>query len=356
MALEAGHGKRASIADVARLAGVSLATVSNVVNGIGRVAPETREKVSAAVEALGYRPNGIAASLRNRRSRLIGMVVPAVTNALFAEMVHEFETLATADGYGITLVTSDEDPEHERERILALLSRQIDGLIILPAADDSLGAGLDPIALPPTVVLDRGLGLSAFDTVGLDNVAGGYAAARHLIELGHTAIAVVAPALRLASMRDRIAGVEQAMAEAGRQGRARVLLGGETMEGLRRATEQELRRPDRATAVFTTSNVATLGAIKAIHALELSMPRDVSLVGFDDYDWMTALRPYVSAVGQPIGSMAAKAWNILLRRLDAGNDTTPAEREHTQMEGLLRVRESTGRPTNRIARKPVVSR
>lgn len=328
-----------TIKDVAALAGVSPATVSNVVNGTGRAGAEARRKVQEAVEALNYRVNGNAASLRGRRSRLVGMVVPAITNAFFAELVHELEARAVTDGYDIALVSSDEDPQRERERILTLLSRQLDGLIVLPACDDSLGAGLEAAALPPTVVLDRGLGLKEFDTLGIDNEAGGHAAARHLIELGHAGIAVLVSSLGRANIRERVHGTQRALAEAGLAGRARILVGGDTVDGLRAVLEQELRREDRATAVFATSNVATLGAIKAIHGLELTMPRDVSLLGFDDYEWMTALRPYVSAVAQPVAALAERAWALLMQRSQHARRRC----EHVRLAGELRIRESTGR-------------
>jgi LacI family transcriptional regulator len=127
-----------------------------------------------------------------------------------------------------------------------------------------------------------------------------------------------------------------------------VVVGGETVDGLRAAIEQELRREDRATAVFSTSNIATLGAIKAIHGLQLTMPRDVSLLGFDDYEWMTALRPYVSAVAQPVGPMSAKAWGLLMQQRAHGQTALAwRPREHVRLAGELRIRESTGRSPRR---------
>lgn len=332
-----------TIRDVAARAAVSTATVSHVVNATGRASAKTREKVLQAIQDLGFRPNGNAASLRSRKSRIIGLVIPSITNAFFAQMAGEFEALAMAGGYDIAIVTSNEDREREHERILALLSRQIDGLIIYPSSDESIGLDLDARTLPPTVLMDRGLGLAGFDTVGLANEDGGLVVARYLIELGHRDIAVVVPTLGLKASRDRVKGVEKALAECGLQ-KPRVVAGGHTIEGSRSAIEQELRREDRPTAVLAATNVATLGAIKAIQALQLDMPRDISLVGFDDFEWMTALRPFVSAFSQPTARLAAEAWVILLRQLTPGFDRTrqrPSAR--ITMAGEFRIRESSGR-------------
>lgn len=330
-----------TIKDVAARAAVSTATVSHVVNATGRASAKTREKVLKAIEDLGFRPNGNAASLRSRRSRLVGLVIPSITNAFFAQMASEFEELAIASGYDLAIVTSGESPRRERERIEALLSRQLEGLIVYPASDASVGGGLSQRQLPATVLMDRGLDLPDFDTVGLDNQSSGYLAGRALTDLGHRKIAVLLPDLVLAPSRDRATGVERALADAGAQSGFRVVTGGHTIDGGRSAIEQELRREDRVTAIVAATNVATLGAIKAIQSQQLAMPRDVSLIGFDDFDWMTALRPYVTAVAQPTDELARHAWNLLLLRMEG----RPAPKvRHLTFSGDLRVRESSGRP------------
>jgi LacI family transcriptional regulator len=346
MTRRANSSERATptIKDVAAHAAVSTATVSHVVNATGRASAKTREKVLQAIQELGFRPNGNAASLRSRRSRIIGLVVPSITNAFFAQMASEFETLAMSGGYDIAIVTSNEDREREHERILALLSRQIDGLIIYPCSDDAVGRGLDAPTLPPTVLMDRGLAIPGFDSVGLRNEDGGHAVAKYLIELGHRDIAVIVPNLELAASSDRVKGVERALAQLPGPQSLRVVLGGHSIEGSRSAIEQELRREDRPTAVLAATNVATLGAIKAIQALQLDMPNDVSLVGFDDFEWMTALRPFVSAVSQPTRQLASHAWEILLDRMNPGMNANQAlPRQHITLGGEFRIRESSGR-------------
>jgi LacI family transcriptional regulator, galactose operon repressor len=151
----------------------------------------------------------------------------------------------------------------------------------------------------------------------------------------------VASDISLANISDRIAGYRAALGEAGLAENARVIVGGFTVDGCRGAIEQELRRADRPTAIFSAAYIATLGAIKAIRALDLAFPDDVSLLSFDDSDWMTALRPYVSAVAQPVEEMAAESWRLLRQRL-TGNG---AELARVRLPCSLQVRESTRPPS-----------
>jgi LacI family transcriptional regulator len=330
---------RPTIRDVAQEAGVSTATVSHVLNNTGRASAKTHERVSAAIAKLGFRPNGNAASLRNRRSKLIGLVLPTFTNPFFARMACEFEACANAEGYDIVTVTTAESPERERERINALLSRQMEALIVYPASNGEVGGGFSAHDLPPTVLMDRAVDLPEFDTVCLDNETSGYHAARHLLEAGHQSIVVLVESLSQEAMRQRATGAKRAGVD------CRIVVGGTDIESLRAAVEQELRRQDRATAIIATSNVATLGAIKAIQGLQLKMPDDISLVGYDDFDWMTALRPYVSAISQPMKELATVAWRLLMKQIEARHDAGRfADVEHVIVAGELKIRESSGKP------------
>jgi LacI family transcriptional regulator len=331
-----------TIRDVACLAGVSISTASNVLSGNRSAGAESRRLVMEAATRLSYQPNLLASALRRRRSRLVGVVVPDVTNVFFASLVHRIEELACAAGYEMVLVTSNEDLDQERSRIETLLARQIDGLIVIPCADQSLIAhfgGKPSRRLPPMVMLDRGFDMPGLDAVAVDNEIATYQAASHLLQAGHRNIAVLAPRIELANMRERVAGYRRALADSGCDRLERVVLGGTSLEGLRGAVEQELRRVDRPSAVIAMSNVAALGAVKAIRALDMEVPGDVSIVGFDDFDWMTVLRPYVTAVAQPIDAMAEAAWQCLAARL---SQTGGAEPVKIKFACTLRVRESTG--------------
>lgn len=334
-------GKLPTIRDVAELASVAPATVSNVLTGRRPVAEERRKRVLAAVAQLGYRPNHLAASLRRQETRTIGIVIPDLTNPFFAALVHRIEELAAESDYQILLMSSNEDTEQEAHRVQVLLARQTDGLIIAPARDDVSAFAASAAELPPTVLVDRGFGLPGFDTVAADNYDAAKRGCQHLLSLGHRDIVLVVSDTSLANISDRVAGYCDALSEGGLAGRARVVVGGFTVDGCRGAIEQELRRADRPTAIFSAAYIATLGAIKAIRALDLEFPGDVSLLSFDDSDWMTALRPYVSAVAQPVDDMAAEAWRLLKQRL-AGTMGDVARR---RLPCSLQVRESTRPPS-----------
>jgi LacI family transcriptional regulator len=345
------RAKQATIRSVADRAGVSIATVSNVLNNNGRVGAESRKRVLEAVEVLAYRRNSLASSLRSRRSRLIGLVMPDITNSFFAAIAYDFEELAAETGYDFAVVTSRESVDRERQRVQALLSRQIDGLIVIPASDTSLlSTAFNEVLLPPLVVLDRGLALTGADTVGTDGEGGAYAATQHLLGFGHQRIAVMVPTLDLGTMRDRVAGHREALKEAHLSVSPRILVGGPTVEGARCAIEAELVRPDRPTAIFAASGVAALGAIKAIHALDLKMPHDISLIAFDDADWMVALRPSITTVSQPTEEMVKLGWNLLMQRMMGGR-TFKGGYTSTRLPCALQVRESTGSPpTHEVGR------
>jgi LacI family transcriptional regulator len=334
-------GKTPTIRDVAQRAGVSVATASNVVNGARPVGEASRRKVLEAIAALDYRLDRAASALRGRSTRLIGMVVPDITNVFFASLVHGVETLAERDGYDLLIVSTSEDAANERRRIEALIGRRIDGLIVVPADDESMTAlkGVDGSRLPPTVLVDRAAESPGFDTVRADGFAGGYAAARCLLDLGHRDIAVLTHSKRLDNIEQRIAGCRRALSEASLDGRARVMYGGHDLESLRGAVELELNRADRPTAIFALTNVCALASIKAARGLGLEIPGDVSIVGFDDFDWMSALSPYLTTVAQPVDDFASTAWRLLMRRLkgDAESDV-----ERIELPCTLKVRESTG--------------
>lgn len=326
--------------EVAARAGVAPATVSNVLTGRRQVRQELRERVLAAIEALGYRPNQLASSLRSSRSHAIGILVPDLTNPFFAALVHRLEDLAAADGYQILLAGSNEGEERETERLHMLLSRRIDGLILAPSRDATPIRAARNLHLPPTILMDRGFGQSEFDAVGVDNAEAVREGCRHLVALGHHDIAFLVSSDAISNMRERIDGYISALDEVGLGARARVIQGGFTVETCRAAIEQELRRAEPPTAIFAAFYVGTLGAVKAIRGLDLDLPRQVSLLGFDDSDWMTVLRPYLSVVVQPVEDMAEQAWSLLKHRLK--NSDAPSRQ--VRLPCRLAVRESTQRP------------
>jgi LacI family transcriptional regulator len=325
--------------DVAARAGVAPATVSNVLSGRRPVGQELRDRVTAAIAATGYRPNQLASSLRRMRTDTVGIVVPDLTNPFFATLVHHLEDLAAEDGYQILLVGSNEDEAREDDRLQTLLSRQVDGLIIAPVRDETAALATYRPRLPPTVLMDRGFGHADFDTVTADNSEAVRLGCLHLVGLGHRDIAFVATSPSLDNMRERIDGYRAALAAAGLADRARILAGGFDVEGCRAVVEQELLRAEPPSAIFAATYDATLGAVKAIRALDLDFPGAVSLLGFDDTDWMTVLRPYLSVIAQPVAAMADAVWTLLRER----QTDRDASYRHLRLPCTLTVRESTQR-------------
>jgi LacI family transcriptional regulator len=344
------EGAAPTIKDVARRAGVSVATASNVVNGARPVGEASRKAVETAISELGYRVNRAAASLRSRQSRLAGMVVPDIANVFFAGMVDRVEQEAERAGYDLLIASSSEDPALERRRIEALIGRRVDGLIVAPSTDSSTdwcAEAASGALLPPMVLIDRGAEAAGFDTVSAAGEAGGYEATRHLIERGHRDIAVLAYGLEIGNVNARIAGYRRALAEAGLAGRERIVASAPGLENLRAAIEHDLHRVDRASAIFALTNHSSLAAIKAARGLGLDIPGDLSIVGFDDVDWMCALRPYLTTVAQPIEEIAARSWSLLMRRI--GGDI--GARQRIELPCTLKVRESTG-----FSRSPMKAR
>jgi LacI family transcriptional regulator len=337
-----GAHRPPTIRDVAKRAGVSPATVSSVITGLRPVAEESRRLVLAAVEELGFKANHMASSLRMGRSRTVGVVVPNLANEFYASLVRHYEDDAAQVGYELLVVASGEDPRTEAQRIEALIARRVDGLLVVAASDDFGAAAGFPAKLPPTVLVDRNFGHGNFDTVASDNFGAGKMGCEYLLKLGHRDITLLTSGLDNAHIRDRVEGYRAAIRDAGGLARETVVAGGRTIDGCRAAIEQELRRPDPPTAVFATTYFATIGAVKAIGAVDLSFPEEISLLGFEHSEWMTAIRPYISAISQPFDRMAAESWRLLHKRIGGAEDGP----ERLKIPCVFNIRESARAPRN----------
>lgn len=332
--------RKTTIREVASRAGVSLGTASNVFNGKAGVGAESRRRVLDAAEALGFRPNSLAAGLRRQRTRTIGLVVPDVLNIVFNELVEHLENIALSQSYEVIIVTSREDPEREHERVRALLSRRVDGLVIIPTRDWSATEREMRHHRIPVVVLDRVAARDHFPSVAVDNAAATRLGTEHLLSLGHRDLAFVINSTRLWNSAARVEGFQATMRAAGLEQRARVLLPGMTEEETRAGVLPVLTSPGRPTAIFTGSNVATLGVLRAVQDAGMSIPQDLSLLAFDDFAWLTVLRPFVSAIRQPTEALAGHAWRILT----AAFETPDRPAEHIRLPAPLIMRETTAAP------------
>ncbi len=332
---------RPTIYDVARLAGVSTATVSRALNGTGQIAPATRKAIAAAVDQLGYSPNPIARSLVTNTTQTIALLLPDITNPFYAELVRGIQESALSRGHMMLLCTTEGDPQREEEYLTLLRAKRVDGALV-----DGLVLPPDRIARFvrdgfPIVCLDRDIDSSSIPLVQVDNRLGGRLATEHLLELGHTRIAHVTGAQALGISEERIAGYRDALAAAGVDADPRLLADGEfTEEGGYEATRGLLDSGVPFTAVFAGNDLSAIGAVNAIAGNGLRVPGDVSVVGFDDLHLAAFTSPPLTTIRQPAAEIARRATEILM-------DLThgmPVRRMRHLLKPELVIRASTAPP------------
>ncbi|MEU4036755.1 LacI family DNA-binding transcriptional regulator [Streptomyces collinus] len=310
-----------TMADVARSAGVSVATVSHVLNGTRPVLPHTRQAVLDAVDALGYTPNTLARSLVTSRTRSIGLAVSAISNPYFTEILQGVEAAALEAGYSLLIADPHDDPVHERKVVQLLHERRVDGMIVTPSADPH--ALVDYLArhAVPTVFLDRVLqadegAAGGPDQVCAENVEPMARLVGHLTALGHQRIGLVAGLPGLSTTTERITGYRQALASAGLPHDDDLVVSGNSeSSGAERATAALLARPEPPTALVTANNAMTIGALRALRRQGLAVPDDIALCCFDDFAWADLFSPRLTAVAQPSRDIGAQAVQVLLDRL-----------------------------------------
>jgi len=326
--------------DVARLAGVSTSTVSAVVNQNVPVSPERKERVLRAMAALHYQPDEIARSLKNGRTKAIGVVVPDITNAFYPEVVRGVEEAAFARGYAVFLCDSQEDASRENDHLLALFSRRVDG-VLLACCNDSIAYETTLELHVPCVFMDRLPASKAEGTVSTDNVEAGSMATRHLLDLGHQRIAMIVGRLSLSPHRDRLEGFRKAMQEANLPIRDEYLVQGDVqIESGVDAARQLLRLEARPSAVIASNSKLLLGLLQVFDEEKVKVPQQISVVGFDDYAWNKYLSPSITTVAQPTFEMGRQAFGLLLQLMNR-DEMTESTSRHLRLGAELRVRHST---------------
>jgi LacI family transcriptional regulator len=328
-----------TIRDVARLASVSPATVSNVLNGSRHVADGTRERVLKAVDVLGYSPHPAARSMRGGQSRLLGLIVADIMNPFFTELLHWVERAAHANSYSVLICNSDEDLEREQHHLHLLRSQRVDGILLAATGHSSKerAQALSRLRVP-VVLVDRGFEEFGLDAVVLDNRRAALEAVRHLLAFGHRRIALIGGPLTLNTGAQRLAGYREGLLEAGLAIDPRWVHDAAFREQpAYDAACKLLRGRKRPTAILAANALIAMGVMRAITDSELSCPEDVSLVGIDDSPWVNAFRPRLTTVAQPVEQMAQAAVRLLLARLDG---TASAECRTEVMAPTLIVRDS----------------
>jgi LacI family transcriptional regulator len=332
---------RPTIYDVARLAGVSTATVSRALNGTGQIAPATRAAIDAAVAQLGYRPNTVARSLVTKSTQTIALLLPDITNPFYAALVSGIQERALESDHTMLLCTTEGDPEREEQYLGLLRAKQVDGVLV-----DGLVLPPDRIARfvrdgLPIVCLDRDVDSTSVPLVQVDNRLGAKLATAHLLSLGHRRIAHVAGAPELRISEQRIEGYRDAHHDVGIQPDPGLLaVGSFTEEGGYDAAGSLLERGDFS-AVFAANDLSALGVLSAITESGYAVPVDISVVGFDDLRLSRFTNPPLTTIHQPAREIAERATQLVLD-LAAG---IKAEQRLHLLEPELIVRSSTAART-----------
>ncbi|RPE27173.1 LacI family transcriptional regulator [Streptomyces sp. Ag109_O5-1] len=314
---------RPTMREVAALAGVAIKTVSRVVNGVPTVDPAIVARVRAAADQLGYRPNLTASSLRrgDGRTATIGMLVEDAANPFSAALTRTVENVARERGVLVLVGSLDEDPARERELAQALIDRRVDGLVIVPAGRDQSYLISEQHTGTHLVFVDREAGLLDADAVVSDNRQGAIAAVNHLLKTGHRRIAYLGDRASIPTAAQRFDGYRHALEVAHIDYDDDIVRHtGSSEQAAITAAEQLLALPDPPTALFTSQNFVTIGAVRALRALGLQ--DTVAHVGFDDFPLADILSPGISVIAQDVEHLGRTAAEMLFSRLDG--DTSPA--------------------------------
>jgi len=340
--------KTNSINDVAKLAGVSPATVSNVLTGRKPVSAKLVKKVEAAVKALDYRADPLASMLRSGETKIIAVLVPDLDNPFFTSVVSAVEQCLGPEAYEVIVASSHGEEEVEKSRLKAILAWRPAGLVVIPCSDDFPGRELIESSRTPCVIADRVTDNLTADTVSADNQDAGAIGVRHLIDLGHRDILIAASSLSLANIRQRCSGAAEAARSRGLHEPAIVELGSSIDEASTTLSKWFDENPP-PTSIQALTNFTTLSVLTALAERGLRMPHDISLIGFDDYAWMRARSTPLTAIFQPVRQIGRALWETLSARIRG--DLSPAK--HVLLPCELRVRASTGpAPGQRPAARP----
>lgn len=331
----------ATITDVARRAGVSISTVSHVVNATRNVNPDTLRRVEEAIAFVGFRPNSLARSLKRASTDSVGIAISAISNPYFFDTICAIETECARLGLMVFLSDTQDDPAQELKVVQALHQRRVDGIILAPSGDPDCRAVayLEEHRIP-FVLVDRFLS-SQHDQIGVQNKKSMQLLVSHLLSHGHTRVGYVAGQAGFSTTRERIEGYRAALKDAGIAfddtlvGRP----GGGT-DAAAAATAELLAMTNPPTAIAAGNNMAMIGAMHAFRARGLHVPGDIALAGFDDFEWADYFEPRLTVIAQPHQAIGREAAALLIERI-ANLD---GKRRTIRLKTELVVRTSCGCP------------
>jgi LacI family transcriptional regulator len=314
-----------TIKDIAKRANVSSATVSRHINENGYVSSDARRRIEAVIKELDYRPNWTARSLRRGRTHTIGLIIPSILNVYYTAVAASILEHFHKHGYHVMIQISDEDARKELELFRVLQDRKVDGIIYAPAAngDNSEHVRVLAEAGMPLLELNRQRLPDLLDAVLADNFRGGYIATEHLIRLGHRRIALISGGTHLTTARERLSGYRQALDDYGVRFEPDLVRAKHFSKSWgSQATEALLGSCPWPTAIFAGSNRVLMGTMHTLAAHHVRVPDDISIVSFDDSDWLSFWQPPITTVDVAIDEMGAKAVDVMLKRIEEGVPAT----------------------------------
>lgn len=327
-----------NISDVARIARVSISTVSLVLNDKPGVSEETKIRVLGVVEKLNYLPSSIARSLVTKRTISIGLVVPDISDIFYAQLGKIIQNTVSRKRYSMILCNSENNPEKEAAYLDFLKDKRVDGIIMVPGSSTN-STKVEQIDVP-VVFVDRYMKGVDISYVGVDNETGGYEATKHLIKLGHERIGCICGPEGASSSEDRIAGYKKALAESGIELDEVLLRKSDwTIEKGFFATKELLSLKATPTAIFTTSDICAIGVFDALAREGLKIPEDIAVVGFDDIKFAPYLKVPLTTVRQPIEDLGKISAKWLLEKLSSKKKSSS---QKVVLNTKLIVRESSG--------------
>jgi DNA-binding LacI/PurR family transcriptional regulator len=329
--------------ELAKLAGVSAGTVSNVISGSTRVGERSRQKVLEAIQLLNYQPNLIARSLRTNRTHTLGIVVPDITIPFFPKIIRGAECAARERGYFLIVLDSEGSPEREADMIALLRAQRVEGVLLVTASSQVESS--ERLALltshSPVVCLDRLPIDLDVDSVCVDGRGAAAMAVSHLIEMGHKQIACITGPLTLQNEKERLRGYREALQKHDIPVRPDLIWNSsfDQQEVAKVCRDGMLLAADKPSALFATNGVTGLAALRSLYALGLSTPEDFSFVTFDEVTAEDFFRPGITSVVQPTFDMGYQAVEVLLKRVENGEAESP--RKKVRLPASLLVRDSS---------------
>lgn len=330
-----------TIYDIAKKAGVSIATVSKVINGKGKISKATKDHVIEVMKNLNYHPSTIASALAGKKTFTLGLLIPDISNPYFAEMARAIEDRSNQLGYSVVICNTDNNDHKIEEYVSLLLQKKVDGIMIATGINkkEILKKLLSKDI--PVVLVAREMPLLAVHTIVVDDYVGGSIAASHLAALGHSHVAILAESQKIKSSYERVRGFKQTLFDEGCTFDETMLkICDYKIEDAKGKAAELFELQERPTAIFACNDMLAVGAIQAAKQYGLNVPSDVSIIGFDNTILASVANPPLTTIAQPIEQMGTAVINLIVEQLQGESSV----KQRIIMRPELIIRESTAAP------------